>query len=122
MKRTIALALLGTTLALPAQAMEWPWQSQQDTRYGFCKGFVMAGLASDQMSNTSRTNLWLTWNYINRAELPKGSISETDFAEGREQFNSLIASGNHQSIRDISDSECYLGRRRHSRDETVAEA
>ena len=113
----IYLILLAAALALPAQAYDWPWQSNQETRYGFCKGFVMAGLAEEQLGENSRIDLWLTWNYINRAELPEGSISKADFQQGRDQLTTLVANGNFQGIREITDSECYLGRNRHAPDE-----
>ena len=110
MNRSIYLLLLTAALAMPAQAYEWPWQSKQDVRYGFCKGFVMAGLAQSQLGDNSRIDLWLTWNYILRANLPEGSISEEDFQQGRDQLTALVTSGNFQGIREVTDQKCYLGR------------
>ncbi len=71
--RLIVTAMIAAALSLPAQAIEWPWQKDREVRYGYCKGFVVAGLAEGPVPELSRTNLWLAWNVINRAELPAGS-------------------------------------------------
>ena len=114
MKRILVPALFVTAFALPAQAFEWPWQSSGDVNYGFCKGFAMAGLANDQIASSSRTDLWLTWNYIGRTLSPDGGISETDFEEGRDHFLALITAADFDSIREVKESQCYLGRNNHS--------
>jgi len=114
MKRMLFPVLFTAAFALPAQAVDWPWQSQGDTNYGFCKGFALAGLANNQIGSSSRTDLWLTWNYIGRAEMPEGGISETDLEQGKDRFLTLIASGDFESIREVKESQCYLGRNNHS--------
>lgn len=114
MIRSIYLVVLGAALALPAQAYEWPWQSQKDVRYGYCKGFVTAGLAEEQLGMISRVDLWLTLNHILRAQFSDESISDTDFQEGRDRLAALAANADYQGIRDVADQECYLGRNRRS--------
>ena len=44
MRTLLATALLAS-MALPLQAADWPWQENREVRYGYCKGFVVAGLA-----------------------------------------------------------------------------
>ncbi len=58
----------------------------------------------------SRTNLWLAWNTINRAELPPGSITDEDYEAGRSGFSELLSSGSNDSLLDVADGECALGR------------
>lgn len=106
MKRLI-LAL--AVVALPAQAFEWPWQKPADVDYSYCKGFVMAGLGEFPVERLSRTDLWLSWNAINRATIADKSIVETDFQAGREQFDSLLSSGDLESLRHIANRDCDLG-------------
>lgn len=122
MVRSLYAFFLVVITAMPAQAIDWPWQEEREVRHGFCKGFVLQGLAEDQVSDNSRTDFWLTWNYINRAELPDGEISETDIQQGRAHLSSLLESGDFAGIRDTADSECYLGRNRHRAYEEPVEA
>ena len=117
MNRCIYLLLLSAALAMPAHSFEWPWQSQQDVRHGYCKGFVMAALSQNELGETSRIDLWLTWNHILRAELPEGSIDEQDFQRGRDRLSALIESSDYSGIREVADEECYLGRHRRHSDE-----
>lgn len=119
MIRCIYLVVLGAALALPAQAYDWPWQSQKDVRYGYCKGFVIAGLAEDQLGMTSRVDLWLTWSHILRAQFSDDSITDTDFQEGRDRLTALVANADYQGIRDVADQECYLGRDRRTQEEEI---
>jgi hypothetical protein len=103
-------AMLFAALSLPAQAFDWPWQEEREVRYGYCKGFVVAGLAEGPVLDLSRTNLWLAWNSINRAELPEGSITVEDYESGRSGFSELLAAGNRDSLLEVADGECGLGR------------
>ena len=56
MKKLIFALLL---IAGPAQAFEWPWQSQTHGDYAYCKGFISSGLAAFPVPGLSRTKLWL---------------------------------------------------------------
>ena len=114
MNRFIYLVLLGAALALPAQAYDWPWQADKDVRYGYCKGFVLAGLSQNKLGENSRIDLWLTWNHINRTALTDAEITEADFEQGKSELLALVAQGNFEGITEITDSQCYLGRNRHS--------
>ena len=107
MKRLI---LVLAVVALPAQAFQWPWQETPHADYGFCKGFVVAGLGEFPVENLSRTQLWLAWNHINRAELPQGSITTEEVQAGKDRFASLLASGELENLIEIADADCALGR------------
>jgi len=106
MKRLLALIAV---VATPAQAIEWPWQDTADTRYGYCKGFIESGLAEQRVQDLSRTNLWLSWNEINRADVPDGSITVEDYQAGQAEFTNLRSSGSVAVLMDIADGECGLG-------------
>ena len=108
--RLTLTAVLFAALSLPSQAFDWPWQEEREVRYGYCKGFVVAGLAEGPVVDLSRTNLWLAWNSINRAELPEGSITVEDYESGRSGFSELLAAGNPDSLLEVADGECGLGR------------
>jgi len=108
MRIPLAAAFLAA-VALPVQA-DWPWQSDREVRYGYCKGFVVAGLAEEPVTELSRTKLWLAWNSINRAELPEGSIADEDVEAGRASFDQLLAATNTEELLNVADGECGLGR------------
>ena len=110
MSRLLSVAVLLAAIASPAQAIEWPWQEEKEVRYGYCKGFVVAGLAEFPVADLSRTHLWLAWNVINREELPPGAITPEDYDAGRNEFDSLLASGNSERLLSLADGECGLGR------------
>ena len=100
----LALAIV----ALPAQAIEWPWHQKSTDNYGYCKGFVSAGLGEFPVEQLSRTQLWLSWNIVNRAELPEGSITQEQLLSGTQRFDSLLASGDLVSLLEIANGECDL--------------
>ena len=110
MTRWMSAAALATVIASPVQAIEWPWQEEKETRYGYCKGFVVAGLAEFPVPDLSRTNLWLAWNDVNRKELSSEAVNVQDYESGRSEFDSLLASSNRDQLLAIADGECALGR------------
>ena len=93
-------------IALPAQAIEWPWQERSTANYRFCKGFVSAGLGEFPVERLSRTKLWLSWNHVNRAELPEGTITPAQLQEGEERFDTLLSSGDLDALLQIANSDC----------------
>ena len=106
MKRVLAMMAV---VALPAQAFDWPWQDAADVRYGYCKGFVVSGLAEQRVQDLSRTNLWLSWNEINRADLAEGAITLEDYQMGQAEFANLRSSGSDTALMDIANDDCGLG-------------
>jgi hypothetical protein len=107
------LILLAVLATAPAQAFDWPWQSEKEVEHDFCKGFVMAALGAEELTDTSRVGMWLTWNYVNRAAVPEGGSPEADLQAGRARLEAMVADNDIQGIRDFADSDCYLGRNRH---------
>lgn len=103
MKRYILATAL---VALPVQAFEWPWQEQSTDNYGFCKGFVSTGLGEFPVERLSRIQLWLSWNHINRSELPEGSITPEQLEAGRDRFDTLLASGDLENLLQIANQDC----------------
>ncbi|MEP1471076.1 MAG: hypothetical protein ABJK20_09870 [Halieaceae bacterium] len=110
MTRWLSAAALATMIASPVQAIEWPWQEEREVRFGYCKGFVVAGLAEFPVEELSRTNLWLAWNEVNREELSPGAITPEDYDAGRNEFDSLLAGGSREQLLGIADGDCALGR------------
>ncbi len=110
MTRWMSAAALAAVIASPVQAIEWPWQEEKETRFGYCKGFVLAGLAEFPIQDLSRTNLWLAWGDINRREQSSEAINAQDFEAGRSEFDNLLASSNRDQLLAIADGECALGR------------
>jgi len=107
MKKTILVALL--VAASPAGAFDWPWQTQTRGDYGYCKGFISAGLATFPMKGLSRTQLWLAWNQVIQAGYVKTDPGDAQYSEGKSKFDTLLAASDTQSLVDIANGECDLG-------------
>lgn len=108
MRRPLMLALASLALSAPAFAFDWPWEETKEVRYGYCKGFTVAGLAALPIADLSRTRLWLSWNHINRADLPGGSITEENYGAGADAFNQLAAADRRAELLEIAGDECDL--------------
>lgn len=108
MRRFFIPALASLALTAPALAFDWPWKEEREVRYGYCKGFTVAGLAALPIEDLSRTDLWLSWNHINRATLPEGSITQENYAAGADAFRQMAAAGNRQQLLEIAGEECDL--------------
>lgn len=106
MKRLI---LVLAVIALPVQAFEWPWQQPADTNYSYCKGFVIAGLGEFPVEKLSRTQLWLSWNAINRTGTSGDNLNQADFQAGKDNFANLLSAGDLDNLRQIANRDCDLG-------------
>ena len=101
--------------AATAGAFELPWdQPASGKSLQYCTGFVVGGLTSKQVASTSRTDLWLAWNYIIR----NGAIAElgsapAEFQEGNAQFQTVADSTVGNDIVQQADGNCGLGRSGH---------
>lgn len=100
----LALAIVAT----PAQAFEWPWQTQTPADYSYCKGFIYAGLAEFPMKGLSRTQLWLSWNQVIEAGLIKVDVGDAQYSAGKSKFDTLLAASDTQPLIDIANGECDL--------------
>lgn len=110
----ILLALTLTLTAAGAGAATWPWQepaSQEPPEY--CKGLVIGGLASKQVSGTSRTDLWLAWNYVIRSGALDQTAAGSEFQQGRAQFDQVADAAAATTVLQQSDGDCGLGRSGH---------
>jgi hypothetical protein len=114
---TRTLLALTFTLALAsasAGAATWPWQepvSQEPPEY--CKGLVISGLASKQVSGTSRTELWLAWNYVIRSGALDQTVAASEYQQGRAQFDQVADAAAAEAVLQQSDGDCGLGRSGH---------
>jgi hypothetical protein len=104
---TLILALA----AARASALDWPWQDPavgQSPEY--CKGFVVGGLGSKQLSGMSRTDLWLAWSYVIRSGALAQTAAANEFQAGLEQFQNAPDATTAASILQQADGDCGLGR------------
>ena len=104
------LILVLTVTATSASAVNWPGQNSPVERPNYCKGFVLSGLSSTQAAGSSRTSLWLAWNYLIRSTPVGESYASDDFNAGHAQFTAMLDSADATSILDDADGTCGLGR------------
>ncbi len=107
----LLLAFLLTLATAGASAMNWPWQDpapQEPPEY--CKGFVVGGLASREVSGMSRTDLWLAWSYVIRTGIVDTTIASTEFQAGLDQFQHVADASAAEAIVRKADGNCGLGR------------
>ena len=97
--------------AISASAVDWPWQEPPLGKPPeYCKGFVVGGLASNQLGGTSRTDLWLAWSYGVRSGFLHQNASTSEFQAGLDQFQNAPDPATAVSILQHADGECGLGR------------
>ena len=111
MNRTM-LAVLLTLLATHASALEWPWEAPVVTQQApeYCKGFVVGGLESKQVSGVDRTDLWLAWSYNIRSGALNQTADTNGFQSGLEKFQNTADGATANAIVQQADGECGLGR------------
>lgn len=112
----IFLTFLLTMAAASASAMNWPWQDPaQEEPPEYCKGFVVGGLASMQVSGMSRTDLWLAWNYVTRSGIVGTTMAIPEFKAGLDKFETVADStAANQMVADANaEGDCGLGRSGH---------
>ncbi len=109
----LLLILALTVTATSASAANWPWLDSPVERPDYCKGFVLSGLSSTQAAGSSRTSLWLAWNYLLRSTPAGGSYESDEYKAGHAQFTSLLDSSDASSILADADGTCGLGRSGH---------
>jgi len=110
MKRHVVAIALMTAAAAPSHAFDWPWADAPDTRYSYCKGFVVAALGELPVARLSRTDLWLSWNQVNREGIKPSTAADPEYRAGYTEFDQLLASGDMAQLRDVANGDCALGR------------
>jgi hypothetical protein len=110
----ILLALTLSLTAATASATTWPWQDPAPKEPPeYCKGLVIGGLASKQVSGTSRTDLWLAWNYVIRSGALDQTVAASEYQQGRAQFEQVADAAAAAAVLEKSDGDCGLGRTGH---------
>ncbi|MCB1845338.1 MAG: hypothetical protein KDI09_20385 [Halioglobus sp.] len=104
---TLALPLL---LGSAGAGAAWPWQAQTGFDAAWCKGFVAAGLASEQVADDDRTALWLAWNYTIRHGAAGQLEDIAAYREGAARFAADMTAEQVQTVLDQADGDCGLGR------------
>jgi hypothetical protein len=113
MTKTIFALILALTAA-SAGATTWPWQdSAPQEPLDYCKGFVVGGLASKQVSGMSRTDLWLAWSYAIRSGPVGQAVASSEFQTGLQQFQDVPDTTAAMTIVQEADGDCGLGRSGH---------
>jgi hypothetical protein len=110
-------ALITLILALAtasASALEWPWQSSAVGQVPeYCKGFVVGGLGSREVSGKSRIDLWLAWNDVIRSGALEQTAAANEFQAGLGQLQNAPDAATAESILQQADGDCGLGRTGH---------
>ena len=110
----ILLALTLILTAASAGAANWPWQDPApEDPPEYCKGFVVGGLASREVSGMSRTDLWLAWNYVVRSGIVDTTIASAEFQTGLGQFQTVADTAAANTLVNNAYGDCGLGRSGH---------
>jgi hypothetical protein len=109
----LLLVIALTVTAASANAASWPWLDSPVERPDYCKGFVASGLSSTQAAGSSRTALWLAWNYLLRSTSIGESYDSDEYQVGHAQFTTMLDSSDAASILADADGTCGLGRSGH---------
>ena len=107
MKRLI-LALVMFTPAV--HAFDWPWSEHKDPPGNHCVGFLGSGLADDQVTGWSRTQLWLAWGRATRDGLPQDASFKEYYQAGSDQFDALVGTSQAPDLLELAEGECGLDR------------
>ena len=113
MKRALLTLIL--CLACPSVSAA-DWLSQNSTAEApsdYCMGFLVGGLASNQVAGMSRADLWLAWSYIIRSGALEQSAGIKEYKSGQEQFQNAPDAPAAESILQKAQGECGLGRTGH---------
>ena len=95
-------------------AANWPGQnSTADTPSDYCMGFVVGGLASNQVEGMSRTGLWQAWSYLIRSGALDHVAAKNEYKSGQEQFGNAPDAVAAESILQEAQGDCGLGRTGH---------
>lgn len=110
MKARLLALSVATLICLPAQAIDWPWQEQGSTPYEYCQGFTVASLHQTDLGDLSRIDLWLAWNEIIRNGPALAEAGMEQYQTGFDQVTTLMENDGLQTITDIAEGDCALGR------------
>lgn len=113
MTRLLFALTLGLT-ATSAVAATWPWENPAPEKPSlYCKGLVVGGLASNQLSGTSRTDLWLAWNYVLETDIPGEVVASNEYQEGWAQLHNAPDPAAATAALQKANGDCGLGRSGH---------
>lgn len=118
--RSVRVGKLGVSvLALPlllgsaGVGAAWPWETQSGVDAAWCKGFVAAGLASEQVTDDDRTELWLAWNYTIRHGAAGQLADSAAYQQGAARFSPDMTADQVRTVLDQAAGDCGLGRSGH---------
>lgn len=112
MNRTLLAFMLSLACAT-VSAANWPGQDSSAEASPYCMGFVVGGLASNQVGGMSRTELWKAWSYLIRSGVLNHSAAANEFQSGKEQFQNAPDAGAAESILHEAQGDCGLDRTGH---------
>ncbi|MDG2273227.1 MAG: hypothetical protein P8L39_13065 [Halioglobus sp.] len=76
----------------------------------YCKGLVIGGLASREVTSAERTKLWLAWNYVIRSGALHNDATRGEYQAGWGQFQAAADTAAAQSVAENADRKCGLRR------------
>ena len=79
----------------------------------YCRGFVAGGLASKQVSGSTRTDLWLAWSYAIRSGALQQSASADEYQTGLARLQNVPDAAAATEILQNANGQCGLGRTGH---------
>ncbi|MCB1702725.1 MAG: hypothetical protein H6985_07235 [Pseudomonadales bacterium] len=97
-------------LAVPAQAFDWPWEQKPLENPSFCRGFAYSGLATNEVKDAIRIQMWMIWNRAAHDQFKLGKLNEQEYEAGKARFNQLLANSDRSELRDAAERECDFGR------------
>ena len=109
LSRAFALTFALTAAASSASAANWPWDETPGDDLEYCTGLVVGGLASNNVAEADRTELWLAWRYLVRSGAVHVERGEA-FQEGRAKFATTLDAATIQANFDDADGSCGMGR------------
>lgn len=112
--KNYALPLILALTTANSVAMDLPWDDPAPVAQPqYCKGFVVSGLDSKNVSGTSRTELWLAWNYLIREGAQQPGAAVGDYPAGRAAFQNASDTAAADAIVQGASGDCGLGRTGH---------
>ena len=113
MNRTL-IGLILTVASASVSAANWPWQdSAAEAPSDYCMGFLVGGLASNEVGGMSRTGLWQAWSYLIRSGALDHVAATNEYKSGQEQFRNAPDAVAAESILQEAQGDCGLGRTGH---------
>lgn len=106
--------LIATVLSLActsANAINWPGQEPASPQaWDYCMGLVLGGLASNNVSGMSRSELWQAWSYLIRSGALTQMTPSDEYRAGMSLFQEAADATAAETVLEDAMGDCGLGR------------